>query len=452
MAKVLQTRERMAENRGARAASSSVTDHVRLPLIAPHAFSTTMPALKADVSVQAQMVLMASQLEASERAHSAGSVATEGLSLSRLLELPVGICGPLDVVQLKGAQLVLGLCYHHVTDLPAAPSVRSLTLTFFASLSRHVRTKGKGRGVLAVQPLLPGQLLLATPPLAIVQACNAASDVELPPPTAGDLVQLLAASRLTPRQSQLLAALYSGEDDSNSGSSDAKCESGESRSAGGSRGDSGPRQMRVQQLLQLSAAADGLRLQWGAGSGAAASTGWRTAAQLALPATVRGLRLPDGRVQVLAPTNGSSLAADGGGSRQQERRRSVTGAVVCNCYGEPARDEALEQLLARRRGAAGGGGGHGDGGGGVDAGGGFVGLWADYAMLNHSCCPNTINWVGGPHDHMAVIATAPIAAGQEVGASAGDGVIRHTAFGSYASQPGAVVVATCPLRLWERGD
>ncbi len=56
---------------------------------------------------------------------------------------------------------------------------------------------------------------------------------------------------------------------------------------------------------------------------------------------------------------------------------------------------------------------------GAPAGGGLVGLYADFAMLNHSCCPNTINLVGGPHRHMVVRATEDIAEGGEVGRSAG---------------------------------
>ncbi|KAG2449236.1 hypothetical protein HYH02_005982 [Chlamydomonas schloesseri] len=333
-----------------------------------------------------------------------GAAPEPELHLSQLLELPVGICGPLEVVQLAG----------------------------------------KGRGVLATQLCCPGQLLLASPPLAIVQAGTSpsaaarlvASDEEQPPPTAGDLVNLLVASRLTQRQTQLLSALYSGEVGGGSG------EQG-SASEGGNGDDScSPQPLRVQQLLQLSAAAEGARLQWGAGSVATApSTGWHMAA----PATLRGMRLPDGRVQVLPPVGQqpAGAAADANDSTP-ERRRAVTGAVVYNCYGEPTRDEALEQLLARRRRRSSTSTGDGSGArqlGSTNEGpvgpaeeaspqrgasswgstdccagdsSGFVGLWADFAMLNHSCCPNTINWSGGPHSHMAVIATAPIVAGEEV--------------------------------------
>lgn len=42
----------------------------------------------------------------------------------------------------------------------------------------------------------------------------------------------------------------------------------------------------------------------------------------------------------------------------------------------------------------------------------FMGLYADFAMANHSCEPNTIHYVAGPHDTMVVRATRDIAAGE----------------------------------------
>lgn len=242
-----------------------------------------------------------------------------------------------------------------ITELLSAPS------SYYGPLD-VVSVPGKGRGVIAQMALRSGDLLMCTPPLALVeQQDDTGPTPQAAAPCAADLARLLGRSRLSPQQTAVLEALYSGG-------------------------------------------------QMCSGTGVGPGTGTTSAgAELQLPslAPPHGQGLYGGTPDMAADgAGGSEQAQPGPGGQGSElpdpRAARYLGAVVYNCYSEPSADPLLDLLLAggEQQGAA--------------AGGGLVGLYADFAMLNHSCCPNTINLVGGPHRHMVVRATEDIAERGEV--------------------------------------
>jgi len=96
------------------------------------------------------------------------------------------------------------------------------------------------------------------------------------------------------------------------------------------------------------------------------------------------------------PPLGAPLAAGGDAATltEEEVAREARFAVCAlNVYGEEAQD--LAASAARGEGAS-----------------GHLGLWPEFALLNHSCAPNAANWTVG--DRMVVRAAAPIPKGGEV--------------------------------------
>ena len=87
-------------------------------------------------------------------------------------------------------------------------------------------------------------------------------------------------------------------------------------------------------------------------------------------------------------SKGSTKAAAAAAKATEKHLKKI---VAFNAYGEPHSDYAVARLLQQGTG-------------------GFVGLWPEFAMLNHSCAPNTIHWV--LRHHMVVRAVKGIAAGK----------------------------------------
>ncbi|KXZ43815.1 hypothetical protein GPECTOR_80g175 [Gonium pectorale] len=260
--------------------------------------------------------------------------------------------------------------------------------SFYAPLE-VVSVEGKGRGVVARRDLAAGQLLLASAPLAIVEGPALQGPATGPggaaPVVAADLAALLSRSRLSRRQSRLLDALFSGGELWSPVTGPQEAE--QPRSAALERQDGGVAGAAYADATGAAAAGRCLQLS--------------SLSPLAEGA-LRGVRRPDGAVVALAEAAEAAFGRDGVAHGAAEGLPDVVAlqygdAVAYNCYGEPCTDRLLAALLGPQ----------------ADGGGSFVGLWADFAMLNHSCCPNTTNLVGGPRRRMLVRATQPIAAGEE---------------------------------------
>ncbi|KAI8466324.1 MAG: hypothetical protein J3K34DRAFT_485005 [Monoraphidium minutum] len=246
-----------------------------------------------------------------------------------------------------------------------------------------VLIEGKGRGVRATRGIAPGELLLLSPPLAAL--VGAPGDA----PTPAQLVDAILAGAPGAEAaagSPWLGLLYDGAAKS------ARTPVDFSRAAAGGGGGGGG----------SGGVGGGGGGEQGAGSGAGGGgAGARAGGAGAAPA---------------APPRGPAKR------ERQALKRRVAKAVAFNAFADRHQDLALAALARGpgARGAAGGGAAAAAGDGERAAGeapAAVAGLWPEFAMLNHCCAPNAINYplhLAGGRPPMVVRAARAIAAGEEV--------------------------------------
>ena len=263
-----------------------------------------------------------------------------------------------------------------------------------------VQVDGKGRGLRATRDAAAGELLLLVPPLVALTG---------PPgpdgPTPSDLVDAMLVAPSPPT-----AAVENGS------SSDAAA----AAAAPVTPAVDSP---WLSLLFDGSAASARAAVDIAAPLGGAAPSAAAAAeAPPAASGSKRALKKGGG-----AKAAGGGFAAGAGGSgaagsakraAQQARRRAAK-AVAFNAFADRHQDLALAALArqASAAAAAARGGGAGTTGAPVveEADASIVGLWPEFAMLNHACAPSAINFPVhlATGKFMAVRAARPLAAGEE---------------------------------------
>ncbi|GLC35445.1 hypothetical protein PLESTB_000206400 [Pleodorina starrii] len=267
------------------------------------------------------------------------------------------------------------------------------------AIPRHVDSvkvamlEGKGRGLVATRDIALGELVMATPPLVLV------TSPQRQRPSGELVVDEILERRLY--SSKWFSVLYDGSSRScksqlelapdadaaapaaaaaeaeASGSSPAAASASSSEAADAPRSARPPEPILASTSAPSPAAATaapaekkkgflasrGPAMRRGKGSAAAGAAGDLGAAAAQLP-------LPD--------------------RREQTRLAKV---VKFNCFGDDAEDLAACECRGEQPR-------------------GHIGLWPEFALFNHSCAPNTINYVVG--EAMVVRASRHIKAGEEV--------------------------------------
>ncbi|KAG2452349.1 hypothetical protein HYH02_003373 [Chlamydomonas schloesseri] len=235
--------------------------------------------------------------------------------------------------------------------------------------------EGKGRGVVATRDFKPGDVVMATPPLALVTAhVRQRPDGEL-------VVDSILDRRLY--GSKWFSVLYDGSARScKAGLSYAPQE--EAAGAVSSEPDGRPAAPPEPLLASTSAPSK---------AAAAAAAPKKKGFLASRGAGRKGAGKGAAGAAEAGPAVGG--AAEGAELPLPDRREQTRLAKVVkfNCFGDDAED--LAACAARGEEPR-----------------GHIGLWPEFAMLNHSCAPNTVNYVVA--GSMVVRAVAPIAQGEEV--------------------------------------
>lgn len=251
---------------------------------------------------------------------------------------------------------------------------------------------GKGRGVRATRPVAAGELLLLVPPLAALAA---------PPdraPTPAQLVDHVLAGGATSSSeaaggpaasSPWLSLLYDG--------SPASCRRPVdlSRPGGGGAPEAA-----------------------GAGDAGDAAAGADAPAAAAPAADFKGGKPGKGpRGKVVLGGKGAAGGGGGGGGAKRERqllKKRVAKAVAYNAFADRHQDLALAALARAEAEGGGSSPSNSTSSAAAEEPAACVGLWPEFAMLNHSCAPNAINYplhLAGGRPYMVVRAARDIPAG-----------------------------------------
>lgn len=216
---------------------------------------------------------------------------------------------------------------------------------------------GKGRGIVATEDIAPGQLLMLDPALALVDA----STQQRPEPD--DLVDAIMGNPAI-LQSPWVPLLYDGTKRSTQETPDLSL------------------------LSSAPPAAAGITSSPAPSSSSPSSSAAAAASPHGSSPTVAGKKAGFSKGSVKA-----KLAKKRAEKESQTNLSKILKLVNYNCYGDNHEDLAAAE--ARGETAR-----------------GHVGLWPAFAMLNHSCIPNAMNYVMGRS--MVVRAVKPIPAGSEV--------------------------------------
>jgi len=226
-----------------------------------------------------------------------------------------------------------------------------------------VMIEGKGRGVVATSDLKSGDLVMVSEPLLCLRAKEGRQ------PDAAALVDE-ALRRGIHTSKWMSDYLYDGTDRSAAKVPD------------------------LRQWRELAAVRDD-----GRPLTATAPSEDSTDAGISRPAAVQVLAQKKKKVASKAGGFGAAVRGVKAGRNSieavQAEKRRITRLIKFNCYGDEHDDRAADACRGEQPEA-------------------HIGVWPEMALLNHSCSPNSINYVLGSGSAHVVRAAVPIRAGSEV--------------------------------------
>ncbi|KXZ47298.1 hypothetical protein GPECTOR_36g24 [Gonium pectorale] len=251
--------------------------------------------------------------------------------------------------------------------------------------------EGKGRGVIATRDMAPGDVVLATAPLAFVASPHRQR------PSGELVVDQILDRRLY--GSKWFSVLYDGSARSSKaqfglapGTAPEPSPSGDSTGVGADA----PRSAQPPEPVLASTSAPSAGAKGGAGGGATAAAATpKKKGFLASRAAARRSKgaAPAGDVAAAVDSAEGRAAAQTLPLPDRREQTRLAKIVKFNCFGDDAEDLAAAACRGEEPR-------------------GHIGLWPEFALLNHSCAPNAVNFVVG--DAMVVRACRPIRAGEEV--------------------------------------
>jgi SET and MYND domain-containing protein len=250
---------------------------------------------------------------------------------------------------------------------------------------------GKRYGLTATQNLPVGSLLLVVPPLVAAYGEGGAA------PGNEELVSQLDGQQLLPWQMQWLRLLYRDPAQSVA----AAAANVEKQAANGGSGSSADGQGHVDDTVQQQQ--QQRQQQHHSEQQQVTSTAeLAMLQQLLLQGGAFAQQAPDGNSPAVAVNPAAAAAAAGGGDASIASitcplsTEQLQQLISENAYSEPSEDSGaslLRELTPES----------------------VTGLWPEFALLNHSCAPNTVAVVVG--QYLLLRATAPVLAGEELSCS-----------------------------------
>ncbi|GFR47403.1 hypothetical protein Agub_g9120 [Astrephomene gubernaculifera] len=249
--------------------------------------------------------------------------------------------------------------------------------------------QGKGRGMVATRDFAPGDVVMSTPPLVLVTSPHRQRP-------SGELV----VDEILERKlygSKWFSVLYDGSSRSckphfgfgAAAEADASGETAAAAAADAPRPAGPPEPMLASTSAPAASAAASKPT-------AAAAAAPKKKGFLASRAAARRTGAAAGGAAGGTATGSGSSAAEALPLPDKREQTRLAKIVKFNCFGDDAEDLAASACRGEEPR-------------------GHIGLWPEFALLNHSCAPNTVNFVVG--GAMVVRAVRNIRAGEEVSIS-----------------------------------